>query len=156
MANVPTTSERNCLDYGFTVGGVARDRCVKSLDEAARNACADHGLLWGTSLCEQCVSREIDGRRYREITPYEPVSAPNVNSYTDATGDEAFGYECAFPNDIPRAIGSTATAASSVHTLHRRSRRTTYRERLDSKKPTKIRTATTKLASLATDEVIEL
>ncbi len=63
---------------------------MKRLDEDARNVCSDHGLLQGTPLYEQCVSREIDARRYREesVTPYEPVSS-----------DEAFHYENGFGYD---------------------------------------------------------
>jgi hypothetical protein len=63
MANAPTTSEQNCLDYGFAAGSVALARCVKRLDEDARDVCSDHGLLQGTPLYGQCVSREIDARR---------------------------------------------------------------------------------------------
>jgi len=90
IANAPATSERKCLDYGFAAGSVALARCVKRLDEDARDVCSDHGLLQGTPLYEQCVSREIDARRYREEspTPDEPVSS-----------DEAFHYENGFGYD---------------------------------------------------------
>jgi hypothetical protein len=90
MANAPTTSEQNCLDYGFAAGSVALDRCVKHLDEDARSACAAHGLFPGTPPYEHCVSREIDAHRYRKEsrTPYEPVSS-----------DEAFHYENGFGYD---------------------------------------------------------
>jgi hypothetical protein len=90
MANAPTASERNCLDYGFTARSVSLDRCVKRLDENARNVCTDHGLLPGTAPYEHCMSRNIDAYRYREEsrTPYEPVSS-----------DEAFHYENGFGYD---------------------------------------------------------
>src|SRR6185312_176997 len=63
----------------------------KALDEDARNVCSDHGLLQGTPLYEQCVSREIDARRYREesLPPDESVSS-----------DEAFHYENGFGYDV--------------------------------------------------------
>ena len=93
MAAAPTTSERDCLAYGFVAGSVALDRCVRRLDDQARNACADHGLLQGTPPYEHCVSRGIDVHRYREEsrTPYEPVSSDEAFHYNNGFGYDAQG-----------------------------------------------------------------
>ena len=84
-------SERNCLDYGFTSGSSAYDRCVQRESSAraagrvnqnyaearvlddSRNACYDYGLERGTQRYDNCVSREVDARRYRQ---QGQVSAP--------------------------------------------------------------------------------
>jgi len=86
-----TASEQACVDYGFTPGTGAYDRCVSRehaarvqgrvvrgyaearLTADARDACSSYGLEPGTSRYERCVGREIDARRYREEAYVAPV-----------------------------------------------------------------------------------
>lgn len=83
-SRAPTLSERNCIDYGFTPGSSAFDRCVQGeararatgrvnrdyaearLLDDSRNACFDYGLTRGTQRYDNCVAREVDARRYRD------------------------------------------------------------------------------------------
>jgi hypothetical protein len=94
---VMTSSEQACIDYGFTAGTVAYDRCVSREHEArlrgrvvvgyseaqlaadSRSACSSYGLEPGTGSYDRCVGREIDARRYRDSTASVYVPAP---SYT--------------------------------------------------------------------------
>lgn len=98
---VVTGSEQACIDYGFTAGTVAYDRCVSREHEArlrgrvavgysnaqlaadARDACYSYGVVPGTVSYDRCVGREIDARHYRDSTAsvYVPVPAP-APSYT--------------------------------------------------------------------------
>jgi hypothetical protein len=110
-SRAPTLSERNCIDYGFTAGTSAFDRCVQQearsrqagrvtrdyaearLLEDSRGACYGYGLTQGSQRYENCVSREVDARRYREqsdmSTPpraYAPdtyVPAPQPTPYVE-------------------------------------------------------------------------
>lgn len=98
---VVTGTEQACIDYGFTAGTVAYDRCVSREHEArlrgrvaggyseaqlaadARDACYSYGVVPGTASYDRCVGREIDARRYRDSTAtvYVPAPAP-APSYT--------------------------------------------------------------------------
>jgi hypothetical protein len=89
-----TTSEQACIDYGFTPGTGAYNRCVSREHEArvrgrvardyaqallaadARDACYSYGLEPGTARYDRCIGREIDARRYREdAASYVPPPA---------------------------------------------------------------------------------
>lgn len=97
---VVTGSQQACVDYGFTPGTGAYDRCVSrehearvrgrvardyaeaQLAEDARAACYSYGLEPATPRYDRCVGREIDARRYRDSTVvYVPAPAP-APSYT--------------------------------------------------------------------------
>jgi hypothetical protein len=96
ISRVSSSSERDCLDYGFTPGTASYDRCVQRdahareagrmnrdydqarLSEDARSACYDYGLTQGTPRYDNCVAREVDARRYRE---QGQMSAP-TQTYT--------------------------------------------------------------------------
>jgi len=91
-----TASEQACLDYGFTPGTGAYERCVSRehaarvtgrvprgyaearLDADARDACYSYGLVPGSARYERCVGREIDARRYREEAYVAPISTTVV------------------------------------------------------------------------------
>jgi len=93
-----TASEQACVDYGFTPGTGAYDRCVNrehaarvagrvsygyamsQLTADARAACYSYGLEVGTVSYDRCVGREIDARRYRDQAYVEPT--PGYGSYT--------------------------------------------------------------------------
>ena len=86
-----SASEQACVDYGFTPGTGAYERCVSRehaarvqgrvvrgyaearLSADARDACYSYGLEPGTVRYERCVGREIDARRYREEAYVAPV-----------------------------------------------------------------------------------
>jgi hypothetical protein len=113
-----TASEQACVDYGFTSGSVAYDRCVGREQEArargrvardyaevqlstdAHDACYSYGLQPGTASYDRCVGREIDARRYRDDagTVYTPAPPPAVVYTTPrypATSYPAPGYPAA-------------------------------------------------------------
>ena len=89
-----SASEQACVDYGFTPGTGAYERCVSRehaarvqgrvvrgyaearLGADARDACYSYGLEPGTVRYERCVGREIDARRYREEAYVAPVVYP--------------------------------------------------------------------------------
>lgn len=97
-SRAPTLSERNCMDYGFTAGSSAFDRCVQQesrsrqagrvnrdyaearLLEDSRNACYGYGLTQNTQRYDNCVTREVDARRYREQSD---MSTPTRTYVTD-------------------------------------------------------------------------
>jgi hypothetical protein len=97
---VVTGSEQACIDYGFTAGTVAYDRCVSREHEArlrgrmdvgysdarlaadARDACYSYGVVPGTVSYDRCVRREIDARHYRDSTASVYVPAAPAPSYT--------------------------------------------------------------------------
>ena len=129
VASAPLTgSQQACVDYGFTAGTAAYDRCVGREREArargrvargyaeaqitadARDACYTYGLEVGSPRYDRCVGREIDARRYREeagvytaptVYPaptYEP--APYVQTRrADTTGVQVFRDEYGFRYD---------------------------------------------------------
>jgi hypothetical protein len=132
QAYVPTgplsASEQACVDYGFTPGTGAYERCVgrehaarvtgrvpRGYAEArlaadARDACYSYGLEPGTARYDRCVGREIDARRYREEAYVAPINTTVV--YTapvpayipptpprPPTGVEAFRDEYGFRYD---------------------------------------------------------
>jgi len=86
-----SASEQACLDYGFTPGTGAYERCVSRehaarvagrvpygyaearLSADARDACYSYGLEPGSLRYERCVAREIDARRYRQEAYVAPV-----------------------------------------------------------------------------------
>ena len=96
-----SVSEQACVDYGFTPGTGAYERCVSReraarvqgrvprgyadarLAADARDACYSYGLEPGTGRYERCVGREIDARRYREEAYVTPISTTVV--YTAAS-----------------------------------------------------------------------
>ncbi len=95
-----SASEQACVDYGFTPGSGAFERCVSRehaariagrvprgyaearLSADARDACYSYGLEPGTLRYDRCVGREIDARRYREEAYVAPVGTTVV--YTPA------------------------------------------------------------------------
>ena len=97
------------MDYGFTPGTGAYDRCVTREHEArvrgrvmpgyaeaqvttdARDACYSYGLEPGSPRYDRCVGREIDARRYRDsaqvvssTSTYSPTYGTTV-VYTETT-----------------------------------------------------------------------
>ncbi|MBS0537748.1 MAG: hypothetical protein JSR47_03265 [Proteobacteria bacterium] len=98
---VASGSQQACVDYGFTPGTGAYDRCVSrehearlrgrvavgyadaQLAEDARAACYSYGLDPATPRYDRCVGREIDARRYRDSTTtvYVPA-AGTTTTYT--------------------------------------------------------------------------
>lgn len=104
-----TGSQQACVDYGFTPGTAAYDRCVTREHEArvrgrvmpgyaeaqitadARDACYSYGLEPGSPRYDRCVGREIDARRYRDsaavvssTSAYSPSYGTTV-VYTETT-----------------------------------------------------------------------
>jgi hypothetical protein len=122
-----TGSQQACIDYGFTVGTVAYDRCVAREREArlsgrtvrgyaeaqlvadSRGACYSYGLEPGTLRYDRCVAREVDARRYREDTAYgytvvttytpPPQAAYVPPATTPPAGVQAFRDEYGFRYD---------------------------------------------------------
>jgi len=113
-----TASEQACLDYGFTPGTGAYERCVSREHAArvsgrvprgyaearlaadARDACYSYGLDPGSIRYERCVGREIDARRYREEAYVAPVSTTVV--YT--TPAPAYAYVPPVPPQPPAGV----------------------------------------------------
>ncbi len=119
---VATTSEHNCLDYGFTPGNAAYDRCVQReqsarqagrmdrnyaegrLVEDARGACYDYGLERGSQRYDNCVTREVDARRYREQGDvYRP--SQTTTTYTTYSTAPAYTPAPAYADQQSPAIG---------------------------------------------------
>ena len=120
-SRAPTLSERNCMDYGFTPGSSAFDRCVQReararqagrvaqdyaearLLDDSRNACHDYGLTLGTPRYDNCVAREADARRYRDQSGmYAPQPTPAPDYYVPAR------------TSAPYAGASTATTGTAT------------------------------------------
>ena len=140
-----TTSERNCLDYGFVAGSAPFDRCVQReatarasgrvhrdyaearLIQDASDACSDYGLQRSTQRFDNCVAREVDARRYREqsdiSTPPRTYAAITRRSarrpYVRRVSPRPVSWSPATNTasvTMTWATASTATAASSAHT----------------------------------------
>ena len=81
---------------------------ARLLDDS-RSACSDYGLDRGTQRYDNCVSREVDARRYREqsqmsappvYTPdYAPAPTPYAYVAPRTTGVEAARDEYGFRYD---------------------------------------------------------
>ena len=79
-----TASERNCLDYGFTPGNLGYDRCVQRYDN--------------------CVTREVDARRYRDQGEvYRP--SQTTTTYTTYSTAPAYTPAPTYPAEQRPVIG---------------------------------------------------
>ena len=110
---VVSASERACMDYGFTPGTTAYNRCVSRQAEVralgraprgyaedvlladARQACSSYGLAPASAAYDLCLQREMDARRYRHeavvTTTYVPSAPPPPPAGIEAFRDE-YGY----------------------------------------------------------------
>ena len=100
VSHPASSAERACLDYGFTAGTSAFDRCVQReaaarqagrvnrdyaqarLVEDARRACDEYGVTQNTQRYNNCVAREIDARRYQQSEMVVPAATYTQTQYS--------------------------------------------------------------------------
>ncbi|UYN96909.1 MAG: hypothetical protein KIT25_08275 [Enhydrobacter sp.] len=135
-----TASERACMDYGFTPGTTAYNRCVSNEAEwrargrvargysedlllaDARQACYSYGLQPASPAYDRCLRHEMNVRRYREeasvtvyTVPSAPPPPPPVHVQPRTTGTEAFRDEYGYRYD---AEGNRLDARGNIISPH--------------------------------------